>query len=345
MLFPPDGTVFDYVVDVGTQSFVPWSAKVDGFSYSADVPFFNLLVPTVETTSAKFVLQAMCTRGHNVLLVGNSGVGKSVVTAQFLELMPDKYINAIKNLSAQTSSNMVQAFFEEKLEKLRKTLLGPPSGKTMIMFIDDLNMPMKETYGAQPPLELLRQTMDQGGFYDRQKLFFKQVKDTQVVAACGPPGGGRNEISPRIVRHFLMMTFADLAASSMRHIFVSICKGYLSQYLSSIQNVCDPMVDSTIELYNKARIELLPTPSKSHYTFNLRDLSKVFMGVLGVHPKWIEEPANLIKLWTHEAARVFSDRLVDSHDRSSLSLFTMYRSLLTANADGLGRFRRYLKNL
>ncbi len=35
------------------------------------------------------------------------------------------------------------------------------------------------------------------------------------------------------------------------------------------------LVASTVEIYNSIRTELLPTPSKSHYTFNLRDLSKV----------------------------------------------------------------------
>ncbi len=40
------------------------------------------------------------------------------------------------------------------------------------------------------------------------------------------------------------------------------------------------MVKATVEIYNSIRRELLPTPAKSHYTFNLRDLSKNFQGIL-----------------------------------------------------------------
>ena len=75
-------------------------------------------------------------------------------------------------------------------------------GLQVLVFVDDLNMPSPEEYGAQPPLELLRQFMDLGGFYDMKKLNWKDILDVTVVAACGPPGGGRNAISPRLLKHF-----------------------------------------------------------------------------------------------------------------------------------------------
>ncbi len=70
------------------------------------------------------------------------------------------------------------------------------------MFMDDLNMPEPDEFGSQPPLELVREYLDHGGFYDTRRLHWTEVKNATVVAACGPPTGGRHPLSPRVVRHF-----------------------------------------------------------------------------------------------------------------------------------------------
>ena len=61
---------------------------------------------------------------------------------------------------------------------------------------------------------------------------------------------------------------------------------------------------------------MLPTPSKSHYTFNLRDISKVMQGMLQIRTSKCADADGLVRLWVHEASRVFCDRLVDDDDRA-----------------------------
>jgi len=61
------------------------------------------------------------------------------------------------------------------------------------------------------------------------------------------------------------------------------------------------IVQSTIELYTKVQTskELLPTPAKSHYIYNLRDLSKVFQGITKAKNKSFQNENDFLKLWAH----------------------------------------------
>ncbi len=56
----------------------------------------------------------------------------------------------------------------------------PIGGKQLITFMDDLNMPSKDLFGSQPPLELMKQWLDYGFWYDRQKQTMTYVKVTTI---------------------------------------------------------------------------------------------------------------------------------------------------------------------
>jgi dynein heavy chain len=304
-------------IDMVARDAKPWTSLMPQFTYNAAQPYFSILVPTIDTTRYRYLLDKLMNADNNVLFMAETGVGKSVVINAFLNEMTTKgkTVSYVVGYSAQTKPANLRDVLETKLEKKRQKLLGPPSGKKMFLFVDDLNMPALEKYGAQPPNELLRQMIDQGGFYDVNKLFFKNVENVVVVAACAPPGGGRNEVSPRLLRHFHMVWLTNLSEASMCRIFRNILQGFLEASLPGMVPMAESLVQSSVDIYLRIQKELLPTPLRSHYTFNLRDLSKVFQGVLMVRPKFFTDNNSLIRLWCHEGARVFRDRLINDEDR------------------------------
>lgn len=127
----------------------------------------------------------------------------------------------------------------------------------------------------------------------------------------GPPGGGRNHISDRLLSLFsaINMTFPDDV--TITRIFGTMLSQHVSEFDETVKLVGRILVDITIELYKNVIAKMLPTPKKIHYLFNLRDISKVFQGLLRSHKDYQNDKPSLIKLWIHECFRVFFDRLID----------------------------------
>lgn len=207
---------------------------------------------------------------------------------------------------------------------------------------DDLNMPMKERYGCINSHELVRQMIAHGGWYDLKELYFKKIIDTYCIGSMCPAGGARNPITMRLVRHFIVQNFLEMDGELLNSIFGQIITYWsrktfdpaviTEELAGQIHSICDALVPLGVQIYENVRAGLLPTPAKTHYTYNLRDLSKLIQGILMIDPASVcfqppekkgDQPVlkaaaavreSVLKLFMHENLRVFSDRLVDAAD-------------------------------
>ena len=303
--------------------FRKWEEIIEPFHFEKTMPYVSLVVPTLDTTRYGFMMQAYFDIMAPCFFTGQTGTGKTVVAVDLLTQWSKSVEEGGRGVipipitfSGQTQAKLVQLTIEAKFEKKRKDLLGPPIGKKIAIFVDDVNMPAKETYGAQPPIELLRQTLDHSLFYDRDKLFLKNIEGQVLFCAAAPPGGGRADITQRFTRHFHMFCLPPPSDGVLSSIFSQILSRFLEEnkFNADISPYSDKFVECTIRIFQQISMDLRPTPSKSHYTFNLRDVSKVFQGCLMTRAKEIPQAKDFCLLWVHELSRIFKDRLVNEVD-------------------------------
>jgi dynein heavy chain len=69
--------------------------------------------------------------------------------------------------------------------------------------------------------------LDKGGFYDRQRYFWKEIEKFTVVCAAAPLSGGRSHLCPRFMRRFHIFNVPEPTEETLTLIFESILGGYL----------------------------------------------------------------------------------------------------------------------
>lgn len=114
----------------------------------------------------------------------------------------------------------------------------------MVTFLDDIHMPTKEKFGAQPPLELIRQWVDYGFWYDKRKQCPKYVKNMLLVCAMTLYDGVNHSISNRIMSCFSVLYITSPEENDVNKIYKTILSEHLKDFdetvseLSAISIAC-----------------------------------------------------------------------------------------------------------
>jgi dynein heavy chain len=326
-------TIYEYYVSPDTSDWVLWRPPKWEYPSGDQLDFSNLLVPTMDSTRSLFLLSKLQSTRVSTLMLGGAGTAKTSTALMFFDTLdPHVILKKRVNFSSATTPRMAQDAVDEGLDKRQGKTYGPPNNKRMTIFMDDVSMPEVNNWGDQPTLELIRLLVEQGGFMflDRDKRGEKKTcDDLQYIAAMQHPGGGKNDIPNRLKRNFFIFNLVLPSIISINDIYGQMLGGRFppEEFTADAKSVLKSLTKATIELWRTCKDKLLPTPAKFHYIFNMRELSRVFQGVLSCGTDilltggsygsalGIGSASIIVGLWKHECDRVFCDKLTNYKDK------------------------------
>lgn len=294
--------------------------------------FASLLIPTVDSTRVQVFMKNALTQKKPVLLVGGPGTSKTSIAMMYIEAQPKSELLFKRiNFSSATTPGIFQQIIEASVDKRSGKIFGPPAGKKLLCFVDDFSMPLINNWGDQITLEIVRQLVELGYLWnlEKGKAGDQQfIEDLQWLLAMNHPGGGKNDIPQRMKRHNCNWNIPMPSMASINQIFGAILALRFNgtDFKQDVMDNVAQLVPATMDLYTKAFNKLLPTPAKFHYIFNLRDVSRVFQGMMTVPKGIAQRPSNtvrtppefLVGVWKHESLRVFQDKLIEQGDKDFL---------------------------
>ncbi|KAF9569823.1 dynein heavy chain protein 1 [Agrocybe pediades] len=319
-LLPSGSSLLDYDVQVSNGEWIAWQSRVPVIEIEAHaVTASDVVVPTMDTVRHEEVLYSWLSEHKPLMLCGPPGSGKTMTLFSALRKLPDMEVVGL-NFSSATTPELILKTFEQYCE-YRKTpngvILAPVQiGRWLVLFCDEINLPAADKYGTQRVISFLRQLVECGGYWRASDMAWVKLERIQFVGACNPPTDpGRVPLSHRFLRHAPLVMVDYPGEVSLKQIYSTYNRALL-KVLPNLRAYAEPLTDAMVAFYLASQ-RRFTTDVQAHYVYSPRELTRWVRGIYeAIRPLEILSVEGLVRVWAHEALRLFQDRLVTEEERN-----------------------------
>ncbi|GAA5826137.1 hypothetical protein JCM11251_007177 [Rhodosporidiobolus azoricus] len=315
----PGGSLIDFDVQVSTGDWVSWQNVVPTIEIEMQaVTSPDVVIPTLDTARHEEVLYSWLSEHRPLLLCGPPGSGKTMTLFSALRKLPDLEVVGL-NFSSATTPELILRTFEQHCE-YRKTpngvILSPIQiGRWLVLFCDEINLPAMDAYGTQKVISFLRQLVEHGGFWRTGDKAWVKLENIQIVGACNPPTDpGRVPLSQRFLRHAPLVMVDYPGQTSLKQIYGTFARAVL-KVVPPLRGYADALTDAMVDFYLASQ-RRFTADVQAHYIYSPRELTRWTRGIYeAIKPLDNLSVEGLVRVWAHEALRLFQDRLVTEEER------------------------------
>ncbi|WRT69144.1 uncharacterized protein IL334_006128 [Kwoniella shivajii] len=316
----PGASLIDYDVDVASSSWVPWQSRVPTVEVETHaITSADVVIPTIDTIRHEEVLYSWLAEHKPLILCGPPGSGKTMTLFSALRKLPDLEVVGL-NFSSATTPELILKTFEQYCE-YRKTpngvVLAPQQiGRWLVVFCDEINLPATDQYGTQRVISFLRQLMECNGFWRTSDLAWVKMERIQFVGACNPPTDpGRVPLSHRFMRHAPVVMVDYPGEISLKQIYGTFNRALL-KVVPTLRGHSEALTDAMVDFYLASQ-KRFTADIQAHYIYSPRELTRWSRGIYeAIKPLETLSVEGLVRVWAHEALRLFQDRLVAEDEKA-----------------------------
>ncbi|KAK7206778.1 dynein heavy chain, N-terminal region 1-domain-containing protein [Myxozyma melibiosi] len=316
---PAGGSIIDYDTSLPLANWVPWLSSVPQMDLDPHmVTETDIVIPTIDTLRHESLLHACLQQQRPMILCGPPGSGKTMSLFNTLRTFANVDTAAL-NFSSSTTPELIIKTLEQYCEykKLPSGFILAPTqiGRRLVVFCDEINLPAPDTYGTQRTISFMRQLFEQNGFWRTSDRSWISLERVQFVGACNPPtDAGRTPLGYRFLNHTSLVMIDYPGEVSLNQIYGTFIAAVLKS-MPPLRGYGTTLTSAMVDLYTKAQSRFTAR-EQSHYVYSPRELTRWMKGIHeAVQQLDGLNLEGLVRIWAHEAIRLFCDRLVTEQER------------------------------